>query len=152
MSDTIVQPAVQPHPSVAQLEAFAGTWELRSRDLNSGEESVTRMRREMMPGGFYLVEHVEGDTPSGSGAHYVGYDSTAGHLRSLYFSADGPGPFGGGFALEYVWELNGEDITIWCGGIGSPARYTGRFSADGTQTVGRWEWPGGGYEAIETRV
>lgn len=145
-------PTPDPHPTLDRLRPLVGTWELRTCDLAGGEESVSRVHREMMPGGYYLVERIESDTVDiSTGRQYVGYDPAGDHLRSMFFSADGPGPFGG-YALEYVWELDNDTVTIWMGAVGSPARYTGTFNADQTVLTGRWEWPGGGYTAVETRV
>ena len=143
-------PVPPPHPLLDSLRPMVGTWELESRDLASGAVSRTTLRRELMDGGYYLVEHVEGASGS-PGMQFVGYDPEAGNLRGTYYSSDGPGPFGG-IALEYVWEVDGADVTIWCGEVGSPARYTGRFDDERTVLAGRWEWPGGGYEAVETRI
>jgi hypothetical protein len=161
MSDvsTTIDPAAQapalppvpaPHPLLDSLRAMVGTWHLESRDLTSGAESSATLTREIMDGGYYLVERVDAGTGS-PGLQFVGYDPAAGNLRGTYYSSDGPGPFGG-IALEYVWEVDGADVTIWCGGVGSPARYTGRFDDARTVLAGRWEWPGGGYEAVETRI
>jgi hypothetical protein len=49
-------------------------------------------------------------------------------------------------------SLVGDDtLTIWGGFVGSPANFKGRFSDGGRRCSGRWEWPGGGYEATMTR-
>ena len=64
----------------------------------------------------------------------------------------GPGPFGG-VALEYVWEVGGDNLAIWGGFVGSPASIKGKFGDDDRNTItGRWEWPGGGCEATMRRV
>ena len=55
-------------------------------------------------------------------------------------------------ALEYVWEVGEDTFTIWGGEVGSPASFKGRFSDDRNTISGRWEWPGGGYEATMTKV
>jgi hypothetical protein len=41
-----------------------------------------------------------------------------------------------GDTLAYVCELEGDTMTIWMGEKGSPAVYSGTFSADGN-TIGR---------------
>ena len=63
----------------------------------------------------------------------------------------GPGPFGG-VALEYVWQIDDDGLTIWSGFEGSPARYRGTFGDDRNTITGRWERPGGGYQSTMTRV
>jgi hypothetical protein len=142
-----------PHPALRALDPLAGTWQLHGRIAESGDELVGRLRREWMDGGFYLVQQVDldyGGTPV-TGTEYVGHDAEGGLLRSYFFSSDGPGPFGG-VAMEYVWEIAGRDVTIWGGFVGSPANWRGTLSDDGRVMTGRWEWPGGGYEATLTRV
>ncbi len=57
-----------------------------------------------------------------------------------------------GHHFEYVWEVGDDTLTLWGGYVGSPAFYKGKFTADGNTCSGRWEWPGGDYEATMTRV
>ena len=58
-----------------------------------------------------------------------------------------------GDTIDYVYELEGDALTIWAGGRGSPAYYRGTFGDDGDTLTGAWHYPGGGrYEAISTRV
>jgi hypothetical protein len=57
-----------------------------------------------------------------------------------------------GDTLNYVCELEGDTMTIWMGEKGSPAVYTGTFSADGNTIEGEWEWPGGGYKETMIRA
>jgi hypothetical protein len=75
-----------------------------------------------MDGGFYLVQHVEVDYAGRKvhGFEYVGYDDAGTSLHSYFFSNEGPGPFGG-VAIEYVWDVDDETLTIWGGEVGSPA-------------------------------
>jgi len=39
-----------------------------------------------------------------------------------------------GETLDYVYDLSGDVLTIWFSDVGSPARFTGTFSPDGTAT------------------
>jgi hypothetical protein len=58
-----------------------------------------------------------------------------------------------GNTLDYVYELEGDTLTIWGGEKGSPAYFRGTFSADGNSCAGAWVYPGGGgYESTMTRV
>jgi len=57
-----------------------------------------------------------------------------------------------GLTLDYVYELDGNDLTIWFGEKGSSNFYKGKFSADGNAMTGAWQWPGGGYSVTGTRV
>src|ERR687889_118349 len=85
------------------------------------------------------------------GNEFTGYDHAGGVFRSMLFSDEGPGPFCS-FALEYYWQIEGDDLTIWHGEQGSPARFTGTIDRAAGVIDGRWEWPGGGYRATSTRI
>ena len=56
-----------------------------------------------------------------------------------------------GDTLDYVYELDGDTLTIWGRQRGSDARYTGTFSTDGDTLTGAWAGPGGGYQTTSTR-
>lgn len=153
LDDTQDQTEDQPHPSLRALDVLVGTWRVSGGEPGSEEEISGESTYEWMEGGFYLRQHVDmihGGRPI-SGTEYIGYDPAAGNLRSYFFGNTGPGPFGG-VALEYVYEITDETITIWGGEVGSPAAYRARFSNDRNVFAGAWEWPGGGYEATSTRV
>jgi hypothetical protein len=51
----------------------------------------------------------------------------------------------GGFfrdTLDYVYELEGDTLTIWVGERDSPAYYMGTFGDDGDTLTGAWHHPG----------
>jgi hypothetical protein len=123
------------------LEPLLGTWAIGGPGLSG------TVRYEWMDGGSFLVQHVHlvhGDDVT-RGVEYIGPDRGSGQLRSHYFGGDGE-------ILEYVYELDGDTLTIWFGEVGSPARFVGTFDATGTRNTGRWTWPGGGHESTMTRV
>jgi hypothetical protein len=60
--------------------------------------------------------------------------------------------FNSGHTLDYVYEMEGQDLTIWFRHRGSDNRLRGRYSPDGTGFSGAWEWPGGGYEVQGRRL
>ncbi|MGH3977446.1 MAG: hypothetical protein ACRDRZ_00325 [Pseudonocardiaceae bacterium] len=113
-----------------------GTWRL-------GGDTGGTVRYQWMEGGFFLVQHVD-MTLHG---HRVAAIEVIGHLR----------PFGEqptteirsraydsvGNTLDYVYELDGDTLTIWAGDTGSPAYFRGTFSADGNTNTGQWVYPGG---------
>jgi hypothetical protein len=143
----------RPNPVLRSLDVMVGTWELKGRKSGPEGEIHGRPTFGWMEGGFYLVQHVDIDYIGRRivGTEYIGYDEENDNLRSYFFSNEGPGPFGR-VALEYVWEVSDDTFTIWGGEVGSPASFKGRFSDDRNTITGRWEWPGGGYEATMTRV
>jgi hypothetical protein len=58
-----------------------------------------------------------------------------------------------GDTLDYVYEVDGNILTIWGGDRGSPAYYRGEFSPDGNTLTGCWVYPGGGgYDSTATRI
>ena len=144
---------VEPNPALRALDVLVGTWQISGRESGPAGEIHGQSRYEWMEGGFYLVQHVDMDHVGHhiKGIEYIGHDPAADNLRSYFFGTEAPGPFGG-VALEYVYEVTDETLTIWGGEVGSPASYKGRF-VNGRDTVaGAWEWPGGGYEATMARV
>ncbi len=136
-----------PDPALKSLDVMVGTWNV------SGPEIQGQVTFERMEGGFYLMQRVDIDHAGRKikGAEYIGYDKSNDTLKSYFFGNTGPGPFGG-VALEYVWEVGDDTLTIWGGFVGSPASFKGKFGDDHNTVTGRWEWPGGGYEAIMTRA
>jgi hypothetical protein len=125
------------------LDRLVGTWEL-SGDVGG------RVTYEWMEGGFFLIQHVDLGAEA-KGMELIGHERPLGQEPS----ADVKSRFYGntGDTLDYVYELEGDTLTIWFGQRGSPAYYEGTFSEDGDVLTGAWHYPGGGgYEAISTRV
>ncbi|USQ79841.1 hypothetical protein NF556_19995 [Ornithinimicrobium faecis] len=67
------------------------------------------------------------------------------HIHSRFYDNQGN-------TLDYVYELTGDELTIWAGEPGSPAYFRGAFSVDDTVLDGAWVYPGGGgYDSTMTR-
>ncbi len=143
----------RPNPALESLDVMVGAWDLKGREFGTDGEIHGQLAFEWMEGGFYLIQHVDIDYAGRkiTGTEYIGYDESNENLKSYFFSNHGPGPFGG-VALKYVWEVGDDTLTIWGGFVGSPASFKGKFGDDRNTITGRWEWPGGGYEATMTRV
>jgi hypothetical protein len=136
----------QPSADVQALDRLVGTW-----TVTGGAEGTVRY--EWMPGGFFLLQHVE---LAQFGQPVTGLE-VIGNLRpfgepagtdvvSRFYDSTGN-------TLDYVYELTGDRLTIWGGAKGSPAYYEGTFSPDGTTVTGAWVYPGGGgYESTMTRL
>lgn len=152
-NDQAHQQASEPNPALGSLDVMVGAWDLKGRESGPDGEIRGRVIFEWMEGGFYLVQRVDMDYIGRriTGTEYIGYDESNEVLKSYFFSNTGPGPFGG-VALEYAWEVGDDTLTIWGGFVGSPASFKGEFSDDRNTVTGRWEWPGGGYEATMTRA
>ncbi len=147
------QPPPEPNPTLKSLNVMVGTWNIEGREAGSDGEIRGQVAFEWMEGGFFLVQRVYIDYGGRkiTGVEYVGYDESNEVLKSYFFGNTGSGPFPGP-ALEYVWEVGDDTLAIWGGFVGSPASFKGKFGDDGNTVAGRWEWPGGGYEATMTRV
>lgn len=57
-----------------------------------------------------------------------------------------------GLTLDYAYKLEGDTLTIWGGEKGSPAFYRATSSPDGDTLTDPWQWPGGGYSTVSTRI
>jgi len=126
-------------------DRLVGAWA-----ISGGAEGETTW--EWMEGGPFLIQH--GRTcREGVEQRYL---QVIGHDRMLGFEpADaitGRLYTDHGDAHLYVCEYEGDDMTIWMDEKGSPAVYTGTFSADGYTIEGVWLWPGGGYRETMNRV
>ncbi len=134
-----------PNPDLKSLDRLVGTWE-----LSGGVHG--RVTYEWMEGGFFLLQRVdlEQDGQPIRGIEIIGHERPFGaepseEIKSRYYDTLGN-------TLDYVYEMEGDTLTIWGGHKGSPAYYRGTFSADGNSTTGEWVYPGGGYASSMTRV
>jgi hypothetical protein len=136
-----------PNPDLKNLDRLVGTWEVSGPDIHG------LVTYEWMEGGFFLMQHV--DFIHGGrkikGLEIIGHEQAFGsppseEIKSRYYDAMGE-------TLDYVYEIEGDTLTIWGGQKGSPAYYRGTFSDDGNKVVGAWVYPGGGgYESTMTRI
>lgn len=140
-------PISQPSPDLKSLERLVGSW--RQSGGIAGE-----IRYESVEGGFFLIQHVDLD----HNGHKIKGLEIIGHLQAF---GEEPTPeihsrfysFLDGMTLDYVYETEGDTLTIWGGYKGSPAYYQGKFSEDGDTLTGAWVYPGGGgYTAIARRI
>jgi len=134
-----------PNPDLKSLDRLIGTWR-----MSGGVEGTTTY--EWMEGGFFLIQHfdleLEGHKTKGIEiiGHLKSYDGQSSEaIKTRIYDNMGN-------TFDYVYELDGDTLTIWGGEKGSPAFYKGTFSGDGNTLAGAWEWPGGGYESMATRV
>lgn len=138
--------------ALRQLDKLVGTWKLQGRNFGDGGAISGQMTFEWMEGGCFLMQHVDIDHAGHrvKGIEIIGYGrswdgTTSPDCSSYFFSTDGE-------LFTYIYDVDDDALTIWGGERGSPARYKGTFSTDHNTITGAWEWPGGGYEAVSTRV
>jgi hypothetical protein len=135
-----------PSPALEHLgDKLVGTWK-----LTGGAEGTIRF--EWQEGGHFLFQHIDLTV---LGRHIKGVE-VIGHLHRV---SEEPSAeiwtrfysFLDGLTLDYVYELDGNALTIWFMKKNSDNLYRGTFSADGKSYSGAWSWPGGGYEMTATR-
>jgi len=136
----------RPNCHLQNLDCLLGTWKI------SGGASG-RIRFERVEGGFFLLQHIDLEY---GGRKIKGMEV----IGRLQFPGGKPTPdihsrfysFYDGLTLDYVYELEGERLQIWFGPRGSGNYFLGHFSEDRKSFGGAWKWPGGGYEAVGTKV
>ncbi len=145
------QPAPTPNPDLKSLDRLVGTWRVFDPSNSGAIEGTTTY--EWLEGGFFMtqrVDFVQGGQPI-KGIEVIGHEQTFGsepsqEIKSRFYD------FLSGMTLDYVYEVEGDTLTIWGGEKGSPAYFRGDFSEDGSTLTGRWVYPGGGYESTMTRI
>ena len=136
----------QPNPDLKRLDRLVGTW-----NVSGGAQG--QVTYQWMEGGFFLLQHVELEQygQRTKGIEIIGHQRPFGaepseDITSRFYDSLGN-------TLDYVYEPEGDTLTIWGGEKGSPAYYRGRFSEDGNTVTGEWVYPGGGgYASTATRV
>jgi len=140
-------PMPTPNPDLKSLDRLVGTWKVSGPDIDG------QVTFEWMEGGFFLMQHFD----FVHGGHQVKGLEIIGHLQPF---GEEPGKDiksriydNMGNTFDYVYEPEGDTLTIWGGEKGSPAYYQGQWSADGNTNSGAWTYPGGGgYESTMTRI
>jgi hypothetical protein len=136
----------RPDPDLKSLDRLAGTWQ-----VSGGAQGTVTY--EWMEGGFFLIQQVDlvQEGQKVKGIEIIGHEHLFGaepstEIKSRYYDTRGN-------TFDYVYELEGDVLTIWAGVKDSPAYYQGKFSADGNTVVGAWQYPGGGgYESNMARA
>ncbi|WP_214103983.1 hypothetical protein [Acrocarpospora catenulata] len=138
--------AAQPDEQVLALDRLAGTWR-----VSGGAKGTVTYR--WLAGGFFLIQDIalEHDGRKITGIEVIGRerpfmsDKSSEDIKSRVYDSEGN-------TLDYVYELDGDTLTIWGLEKGSPAYYRGTFDADGDTVRGGWVFPGGGYQTVMTRI
>ncbi|GLY53161.1 hypothetical protein [Lentzea sp. NBRC 102530] len=135
----------KPSERLRALDRLVGTWTV------SGGATGT-VRYESALGGFFLIQHVDleqhGQTVTGfeviGHLHPFG-EPVSEEIASRFYDSQGN-------TFDYVYELEGDTLTIWADAAGSPAYFRGTFTDGGTVMAGEWVYPGGGgYPSVMTR-
>ncbi len=142
--------ASTPNPDLKNLDRLVGTW--RVSDPNGKSAIDGQITYEWMEGGFFLMQHVDlvHDGRKIKGMEIIGHLQPFGEEPSADIKSRWYDDLGNTF--DYVYEVEGDTLTIWGGEKGAPAYYRGKFSGDGNVLTGGWVYPGGGYDSTATRV
>jgi hypothetical protein len=138
--------SIRPSAALTALDRLTGTW-----TVTGGAEGTVRY--EWMEGGFFLLQRVELEQfgEAVTGLEVIGHlhpfgEPVGADVVSRFYDAQGN-------TFDYVYELDGDTLTIWAGAKGSPAYFEGVFGADGDSLDGAWVYPGGGgYASTMTRA
>ncbi len=93
-------------------------------------EAQGRVAFEWMEGGFFLIQHVDLEQHGQriKGIEIIGHERPFGaepseDIKSRFYSNTGD-------TLDYVYDLEGDTLTIWAGEKGSPAYAKGTLGED----------------------
>jgi hypothetical protein len=128
------------------LDRLVGTWKMSG---GMGGE----LTYEWIDGGYFLIARGDMNQQGQRLKHIeiIGYQhppeaaGPATMLTSRLFTSTGN-------SLDYTHEVDDETVTSWYGEKGSPTFMKARWSPDGNTLTGEWEWPGGGYAFVLTRI
>jgi hypothetical protein len=133
--------------SMKNFDRLVGTWH-----VTGGAEGTVTYR--WLAGEQFLVQEIDltqyGQPVTGieviGRLKPFGAEQPSEHVHSRYYDSQGN-------TFDYLYEIDGDTLTIWAGEVGSPAHYRGAFSADGNTVDGAWVYPGGGgYASTMTRT
>ena len=136
----------KPSADLRTLDRLIGTWTL------SGDTTGT-VSYEWSLDGFFLIQHIDMTLSDHStkGIEIIGHlqpygEAPSAEIRSRVYDNSGN-------TFDFVYEMDGDTLTIWAGERGSPAYFRGTFSKDGDTNTGEWVYPGGGgYRSTMTRA
>ena len=129
------QQTPDPNPDLENLERLVGTWEM------SGDVRGT-VTYEWMEGGFFLIQRVDLEQYGQriKGIEIIGHERPFGadpseEIKSRFYSNTGD-------TLDYVYELQGDTLTIW-GGEGVSGVLQGHVQRRGRHPQRRLALPRG---------
>ncbi len=134
MSDRSVASGPAPGPEHRALDVFVGTWNTQGLIEAGPSGPASRLvavdTYEWLPGGFFLLHHVDGslgDQPVQT-LEIIGYDASSRSYVTRSYDNQGN-------SNTYRANLRAAWWTI----LGESERFTGVFSDDGTTLTGMWE-------------
>jgi hypothetical protein len=140
------QLTAKPNPDLKNFEKLIGTWEV-SGDLQ-GTNTFEWTEGEFFP--IQRFDFVKDGHPI-KGIEIIGHEKgftgeSSAEIKTRVYS------FTDGMTLDYVYQMDGDELTIWMDRKGSDAYMKGKFSDDGKRFDIKWTYPGGGYQATAAKV
>ena len=143
---TQTQQTPQPNPDLKSFEKLVGTWKV-SGGL------VGTINFGWAEGGFFLIQRFDmmREEHPLKGIEIIGHEKgitgeESAEIKSKTYS------FTDGMTLDYVYEMDGDDLTIWMDRKGSDGYMNGKISDGGKRMDIEWFYPGGGYTASGVKV
>jgi hypothetical protein len=142
----------QPDARLRKLDPLVGAWDLRHRDLSTGEEWAGHDVFNWLTGGHFLAMHHEEFGRGIEGLMVIGYPkgwdqkTPSDRLIGAWFESSSGNQF------SYVWEVDQRTVKYCLLPETADAAFEGKFGDDQNTITGAWRWPGGGYELTMTRV
>ena len=105
--------AALPDPRLQSLDKLVGTWNLKHRYLNTGEEWSGQDTFEWMDGGFFLAFHHEEFGKNIKGLMIIGYekkwgaDTPSEDIIGHWFESSTGNHF------TYIWEVDDKTVMFW---------------------------------------
>ena len=128
------------------FDRLIGKWKL------TGDVSGT-LEYKWAEGGHFLIQEVDMKYVDRviRGIEFIGHISKPGkpktlEVRSRFYS------FLNGLTLDYIYEMEANTLRIWFEDKSLNNFMQAEFSQDGSNFVGAWQWPGGGYEFQAHRI
>jgi hypothetical protein len=149
---TSTQTVSGPDPRLLTLNKLVGSWKLKHKDLNTGEEWEGQDTFEWLEGDFFLAMHHEEFGKNIKGMMLIGYEKQWGEekprkdLMGHWFETTTGNHF------IYIWEVTNNAMTFWLESRDSGMAFSGVFSDDFNTVTGAWKWPGGGYMLTMTKL
>jgi hypothetical protein len=134
-----------PSAQMKKLFPLIGTWKL------SGDSQGT-VKYESIAEGFFLMQTIDIQVFG----HNVRGIEMIGHLQPFMQSPSeevySRSYDNSGNTFDFIYELEGDTLTIWGGAKDSSSYFKGKFNEDFTVNTGAWVYPGGGYQSTMTKI
>jgi hypothetical protein len=141
-----------PDPRLKSFDKLVGIWDLKHRDLKTGEEWLGRDTFQWMDGGFFLAFHHEEFEKNIKGLMIIGYEKKWGEEKPSEEVIGHWFESSTGSHYTYIWEVDDKSMNFWLESRDSGMAFKGTFGDDHKTISGTWKWPGGGYDLVMTKA